>query len=532
MYQALYRKYRPKTFSDVVGQSHITTILKNQIEKDRTSHAYIFTGTRGTGKTSCAKILARAINCTNPQNGDPCNQCEACLSVLSESSMDVSEIDAASNNKVDDIRDLLEETRYTPSSLKKRVYIIDEVHMLTTQAFNALLKTLEEPPKHVLFILATTEIHKVLPTILSRCQRFDFKRINMYDISERLVEIATLEGFTLNSDAADIIAKLADGGLRDALSILDRCIVSDENVITAQMVCDRVGAIDYSKLISLMDYSIFGETLRAIELINELYNDGIEISSVLSQMLTLSRDMLMFKITKDPSFGIIYNVSTEKFGQMCEAINEQRLTSFIDIISNSLSILQKSQNKKIDVELCVIKLCKNVVSDNTSIEDRMLILEDKVTNYKPTVITQNVVVESDKVPMKQVEKSVPKAPRKPSNPEEKGTQNVEQYRHLLRNLRSVYKNRELIFLNENSKALFYSDRIEILVDDEITYNMVASVEKRQKIGEKATELFEKDLFIEVRFESDSNEQASTENSLDSVLERACKNNITIKNMED
>lgn len=528
MYQALYRKYRPITFLDVVGQTHITDVLKNQIDKNRATHAYIFTGTRGTGKTSCAKILARAINCENPQNGDPCNLCPSCISILKESATDVSEIDAASNNKVDDIREILEQTRYTPSNLKKRVYIIDEVHMLTTQAFNALLKTLEEPPSHVLFILATTEIHKVLPTILSRCQRFDFKRINLDEISSQLINVSQKEGFVLEKNASDIIAKLADGGMRDALSILDRCIVSEQQEITAEIVCSRVGSIDYKMLITLMENVISSDVLTSISQINNLYLDGVELSSVLEQMMTLSRDMLLLKITKDTSFSLIYNISIDNFQIMCDTINESRLTNFIDIISKFLLVLNKSQNKKVDVELCIIKLCKNITTTDSELEQRLSILEDKIVNFKPVVVNSTVVEKPKNV---ETVKKSPVLPKKPLNPDEKPEVSVEKYRHLLRNLKSVYRNRELIFLNENSKALFYSDRIVILVDDEITHGLIQPIEKRQLVGEKATELFEKPLFIEVTYE---NEQTSDyqNNSLDEVLEIARKNNINITNMED
>ena len=227
---ALYRKWRPLTFDDVFGQEHVTTALRNQVAAGRTSHAYLFTGTRGTGKTSCAKILARAVCCENPVNGSPCNQCAACRSILEDSALDVSEIDAASNNGVDNIRDIREEAAFSPTALTKRVYIIDEVHMLSAGAFNALLKTLEEPPEHVLFILATTEIHKVPATILSRCQRYDFRRIPPEIIAARLNQIASEEGFTLSSPAATLLARLGDGSMRDAISLLDRSVSADGNI--------------------------------------------------------------------------------------------------------------------------------------------------------------------------------------------------------------------------------------------------------------------------------------------------------------
>lgn len=240
MYRVLYRKWRPQTFEEVYGQPHITATLKNELVSGRVAHAYLFTGSRGTGKTTCAKILSKAVNCLSPHDGDPCNECEICRGIDNGSVLDVIEIDAASNNGVDNIRDLRDEANFTPVKAKYRVYIIDEVHMLSTGAFNALLKILEEPPEHVIFILATTEVHKLPATILSRCQRFDFKRITPEDICARLQYVAEHENITLDEDAAALIAKVADGALRDALSLLDRCCAVDEH-ITSEVVTKSAG---------------------------------------------------------------------------------------------------------------------------------------------------------------------------------------------------------------------------------------------------------------------------------------------------
>ena len=249
-YQALYRKYRPVTFSDVIGQEHITTTLKNELYSNKIVHAYLFTGTRGTGKTTCAKILAKAVNCLSPKDGDPCGECEMCQAIANGEVTDIYEIDAASNNGVDDIRDLRDQVNFLPSMGKYRVYIIDEVHMLSLPAFNALLKTLEEPPEHVIFILATTEVHKLPATILSRCQRFDFRRIDPEKICERIQSIAQLEGLTVTDDAATLIAAAADGGMRDALSILDLCLFNntniDEDVVAS--VCAMAVNVNYNVL--------------------------------------------------------------------------------------------------------------------------------------------------------------------------------------------------------------------------------------------------------------------------------------------
>ena len=277
-YQALYRKYRPQTFDDVSGQMAVTQTLKTQIMTGKMSHAYLFTGSRGTGKTSCAKILAKAVNCLNPDHGNPCNVCEACKAIDSGSCMDVLEIDAASNNGVDNVRDLRDDAIYTPSQVKMRVYIIDEVHMLSISAFNALLKIIEEPPEHLLFILATTELHKVPATILSRCQRFSFRRIGQEDIAARLQYVAYQENIDLDDGAARVIARLADGGMRDGLSLLDQCASATTGELTAERVYACLGIAGERKCGEMMGYIAAHDTKNALELFNRLYTEGKDLS--------------------------------------------------------------------------------------------------------------------------------------------------------------------------------------------------------------------------------------------------------------
>ena len=273
MYQALYRKWRPKTFSDVIGQSHITETLQKQVAEGRTSHAYLFTGTRGTGKTTCAKILAKAVNCEHPVNGDPCNRCASCLGIENGSFLDVLELDAASNNGVDQVRALRDEAIYSPANVKKRVYIVDEVHMLSTAAFNALLKILEEPPEHLMFILATTELHKVPATILSRCQRFSFKRITPQDVAARLTYVAGQEGIDLTPDGAEILSRLADGALRDGLSLLDQCAAAGGTIDSAA-VLDVLGLAGNLQTAQLMEHILQRDAQAALLLLNQLYAGG------------------------------------------------------------------------------------------------------------------------------------------------------------------------------------------------------------------------------------------------------------------
>ena len=283
MYQALYRKWRPKTFADVVGQEHITETLQRQVAEGRLSHAYLFTGTRGTGKTTCAKILARAVNCEHPENGNPCNRCPSCLGIESGRLLDVVELDAASNNGVDSVRALRDEAIYSPAQVKKRVYIVDEVHMLSTPAFNALLKILEEPPEHLMFILATTELHKVPATILSRCQRFSFRRIQPKDIVGRLNYIAGQENIDLKEDGAALLARLSDGALRDALSLLDQCAAAG-GAIDANAVLDALGLAGNVQTAQLMSLILTRDARGALELLGKLYDGGKDVGAVLGEL--------------------------------------------------------------------------------------------------------------------------------------------------------------------------------------------------------------------------------------------------------
>ena len=299
MYQVLYRKWRPTTFSDVSGQDAITTTLKNELKSGRLSHAYLFTGSRGTGKTTCAKILAKAVNCLNPVDGDPCNQCEICKGIDNGTVMDTSEIDAASNNGVDNIRALREEVHFTPTAGKFRVYIIDEVHMLSTGAFNALLKTLEEPPEHVIFILATTEVHKVPATVLSRCQRFDFGRISDDAIVSRLQYVANHEPFTLDPDAAVLIARLAEGGMRDALSILDRCAGVDH--ISVERVNDIVGLAGNASLFALSTALAKGDLAGCLQVVETLYRNTGDMTRLCDQLLHHFRNIMLAKAVENPT---------------------------------------------------------------------------------------------------------------------------------------------------------------------------------------------------------------------------------------
>lgn len=391
-YQALYRKYRPKTFSEVYGQEHITETLKNEIASGTTVHAYLFTGTRGTGKTSCAKILANAVNCTESKDGNPCLECESCKSSLNGENTDIVEIDAASNNSVEDIRILRERINFAPASSKYRVYIIDEVHMLSISAFNALLKTLEEPPAHVIFILATTEVHKLPATILSRCQRFDFRRIDTQKICERLQFIAKQEGLTLTDSAATLISAAADGGMRDALSILDLCASAAKDIdeSTVESVCAMAGN-DY--LVELTDFIKSKDTENALLMLDRLHNSSVDMLRLLSELISHYRDLMIIKTVGGNSLPIICS------NTRLNALKKQASDYDIKDIMFALNRLQQATasmqtgNRRCEMEMTVVKLCNPELSvDLDALERRISALESGA---------KQVAVKSETAPLKE-----------------------------------------------------------------------------------------------------------------------------------
>lgn len=358
MYQALYRKYRPKSFSDVYGQDHVVSTLRNEIKENRISHAYLFTGSRGTGKTTCAKILAKAVNCESLNDGDPCNRCEVCRGLDNGTIYDVVEIDAASNNGVDNIRDLREEANYTPSRGRYRVYIIDEVHMLSSGAFNALLKTLEEPPAHVIFILATTEVHKLPATILSRCQRFDFKRIQPETMALRLKEVAALENLELDDNAAMLIARIADGALRDGLSILDQCAGRNER-ITEKLVSETAGIAGREMLHSLCGFIADKSSSKAMELLSRIYSNSYDMERLCTDMIGQFRNLLMVKSVRNGRELVI--CTDDEFNQLkqeAEAFTTESIIYCLDLFQEALARIKSGVNSRIEMEMAFVKLCE------------------------------------------------------------------------------------------------------------------------------------------------------------------------------
>lgn len=423
MYQVLYRKWRPQTFSDVVGQPHVTASLSGAVKNGRLSHAYLFTGSRGTGKTSCAKILAKAVNCEHPVNGNPCNACDTCRGIDNGSILDVIEIDAASNNGVDNIRDLREEANYTPTAAKYRVYIIDEVHMLSTGAFNALLKTLEEPPEHVKFILATTEVHKLPSTILSRCQRFDFKRIEPQDIAARLLYVANEEGIALTEDGARLIARIADGAMRDALSLLDRCAAYGAE-ITEAVVSDAAGLAGREYLFALTEAVAARDSAKTLSLLNDLYNNACNMERLLADLLSHFRNMMLARSVPNYKDLIVCpQAELESIAVQAQSFTLARILSAMDMLNETAVRLKAGANGRTAVEMTLLRLADpQLDTDIAALTARVAELERRLNTgafqapVKANTVTENAEPSAPKsAPAPQT--SAVQAVQKPTQPE-------------------------------------------------------------------------------------------------------------------
>lgn len=411
-YTALYRKFRPDNFGDVKGQDHIVTTLTNQIKANRLGHAYLFCGTRGTGKTTVAKILAKAVNCLHPVDGSPCNECEMCRAIQAGTSMNVIEIDAASNNGVDNIREIREEVAYRPTEGNYKVYIIDEVHMLSTGAFNALLKTLEEPPSYVIFILATTEAHKVPITILSRCQRYDFHRISIDTITERLSELLAAEGVEAEEKAVRYVAKAGDGSMRDALSLLDQCIAFYlGQTLTYDKVLEVLGAVDTEVFSKLLRKVLAGDVTACIHLLEEMIVGGRELGQFVGDFTWYMRNLLLVKTSDNPEEAV--DVSSENLKLLreeSEMTDVETLMRYIRIFSELSSQLRYAAQKRVLVEIALIKLCRPAMETNLdSVLDRIRVLEQRMeerpvqwasVSAQPSVQKETAPVQEEKPPEK------------------------------------------------------------------------------------------------------------------------------------
>lgn len=406
MHKALYRSYRPKTFEDVVGQEHITRTLRNQIENNSISHAYLFSGTRGTGKTSTAKIFARAVNCMNNKNHEPCNECDICKEILGDSIMDVVEIDAASNNSVDDIRELRENIKYSPTKCKYKVYIIDEVHMLSQGAFNALLKTLEEPPSYVIFILATTEPHKIPATILSRCQRFDFKRVTVSDMMKKMELICNDEGIQVENKALNLIARNAQGALRDALSILDQCISFGGKNIRYLDVVELLGTVNIEQLFHIATSIINQDTKSSLQSLNEFIIWGKDIKNLINDLIDHFRNLMVCKVSNDLDEIIsLPDESVEQLRLQSENININDLIRILNILSQAQDSIKSASNPRILAEITFMKIAQPMFDESKeSLIKRIENLENKIESGNIKV--NSSLVENSNSKIEEIDKDV------------------------------------------------------------------------------------------------------------------------------
>lgn len=476
-YQALYRKWRPLTFEDVAGQDHVSETLRNSIATGRIAHAYLFCGTRGTGKTSTAKIFSRAVNCENPTDGNPCNVCETCRGIIDGSILDVYEMDAASNSGVEHIRGIREEVIYTPTNSKFKVYIIDEAHMLSTEAFNALLKTLEEPPEHIIFILATTEAHKIPATILSRCQRFDFKRINVNDIEVRLKKIVNAEGIKITPDALELVAELADGSMRDGLSVLDQCAAYAKDELRYDDIVDIVGIADKRILFPIVDFIAEYNSAGALQEVDSFLKKGKEVAAFLEEMIFHFRALMLCKSMENP--GEILEKSDElivKYKKQAESFTLDRLIHSIQLLGEYLFQTKKMSTPKVAAEMAAVKLCsKDNADDKQELAIRIEALEKELEKIKANGVT----VKSK--PIKsgiatQTSESKPEA-AKPHIDEGKLWT---KWRDALNIIKQESKSLYMYLFN--AKALFYGDEIELVIESDLAYEKINTPEGKNYLG--------------------------------------------------
>lgn len=403
MYQALYREYRPQTFDEILGQDHITTTLKHQVANNNFSHAYLFSGTRGTGKTTAAKVLSRAINCLNEREGNPCNECENCMAILEETTMDVIEMDAASNNGVDNIRDIRDKVVYPPSKLKYRVYIIDEVHMLSKGAFNALLKTLEEPPKHLVFILATTEKEKLPQTIVSRCQRFDFKRVSTNDIVKNMKVISEKLDIQIDDKALNLIARSAEGGMRDALSLLDQCISYGEKIIKYEDAINILGIANKDLLFKLVDNIISKDIEEVLKMVDGIIQEGKDINQFIIDLINHIRDLLIIRTSKNAQ-DILESPDIKQLSEQSKNVDASFYLNALDILTEAANKAKWSTQPRIILEVALINILN---MESISLLERVKRLEEKINNAPETTLPPKTKVETVKKdePKKEEEKN-------------------------------------------------------------------------------------------------------------------------------
>lgn len=536
-YTALYRKFRPNTFEDVKGQDHIVTTLKNQIQADRIGHAFLFCGTRGTGKTTVAKILARAVNCEHPVNGSPCNECAACKGILSGTSMNVIEIDAASNNGVDNIREIREEVAYRPTQGKYKVYIIDEVHMLSAGAFNALLKTLEEPPSYVIFILATTEAHKIPVTILSRCQRYDFHRISIDTITERLKELMEKEQVDAEERALRYVAKAGDGSMRDSLSLLDQCIAFYlGEKLTYDRVLDVLGTVDHEVFSRLLRQVLAGNVSGCIHILEELLTGGKELGQFVSDFTWHLRNLLLVKTSEHAEE--VLDVSTENLQALLEEsemIESDTLMRYIRVFSELSSQLRYATQKRVMVEIGLIKLCRPAMETNLdSVLDRLRVLEEKMERGVPVIAAQGAaegisygkggssfVEETEREPDVKPEKAAPEDLQKIKN-----------------NWKMIVGQTEGMFKSFLSTAVpkyngnTGENKLFVEFTNDLAQNCVEDPAKKELLEALITRQIGKSVEVEMLLKKRDSHKELAEISVDDILKQAVHMDIVVEDEPD
>lgn len=488
-YTALYRKFRPDQFEEVKGQDHIVTTLRNQIMADRIGHAYLFTGTRGTGKTTIAKLFAKSVNCENPVNGSPCGQCRSCQTIAAGASVNVIEIDAASNNGVDNIREIIDEVSYSPVEGKFKVYIIDEVHMLSIGAFNALLKTLEEPPSYVIFILATTEVHKIPITILSRCQRYDFKRINIETIADRLRDLMQQEQVAVEEKALKYIAKTADGSMRDALSLLDQCIAFHfGEELTYDKVLDVLGAVDTGVFSRLLELIAAHDIPGCISLLEQVVMQGRELSQFVTDVTWYLRNLLLVK-TSDADIEDVIDVSSDNLAKLreeAESMEAEKIMRYIRIFSELSGQVKYATQKRILIEMTLIKLCKPAMeTTNDAVVARIQDLEEKmekgIVQTVPVAIQSTETVAVEKVPLP---KAIP-----------------EEIKEVVSNWFAIVAQTSpplKVYLKNAKLSLGGDNSLVVVVEDGLPYDYLSNPENQSRVEDMISNHIQKEVKIRVQ----------------------------------
>ncbi len=537
MYQVLYRKWRPHIFDDVCGQEHITTTLKNELLTDRVNHAYLFTGSRGTGKTTCAKIFAKAVNCLNLQNGNPCCECENCKGIEKASILDVLEIDAASNNSVENIRQIIEESIFAPTKAKYRVYIIDEVHMLSIGAFNALLKTLEEPSSHVVFILATTEVHKIPATILSRCQRFDFNKISVFDIASRLEYIAKEEQTLLDNDVAMLIASLSDGALRDALSILDRCVSGDRE-ITSEVVRQVTGLASSEYLYNTIEAIKNKDCTKALQIINDLHVTSKDMVKFNEEIIIYLRDIMVIKSMNNArSLIIMSDEKYQKVKNQADNITLNEVIHAMDKLQMAIEKISKGANKRIETEVTFIKICSPKFDDSMeALLSRVATLERNLKNGLENLVNINIdeitakkkddIIEEDKKKDEIIEEVKSDKKEKVEENTLKVEDNLQEFDQFSEVLDILMKNTcTLAHALNGSKAYLSENEIIIDTDKKIGITLLEETSNKDALVQALKQVTGR--YYSIKLRNVQNDKILSQSELDIFTSNLLKSGVTL-----